>query len=216
MSIEDTFGSLFKPEVKTSGHKLVAQEKLSLSNKSDTAIQAYARVAPPAKVTLTSEDISSNSFAADCTCPVAKKDRFCKHIWATLICVEQDYPDFLSEKINIEKGSAPEGSKAEKQRTSDYRKDQYQKHKLHQKERKREKNRLGNANASPTYPEEVEVAISYFAKNGFSMTDGPSRETLAEAKRTLSRVFHPDKGGSHEESVELNSNCEVLLRFFRT
>jgi hypothetical protein len=47
------------------------------------------------------------------------------------------------------------------------------------------------------------------------MPAGPDKDILAEAKRKLSRIFHPDKGGTHEESVELNQNCEILLRFIK-
>ena len=222
MSIEDTFGNLFKPEVKSSGRKLFAQEKVSLSTKSDTAIQAYVRVAPPAKVSLASDDISSSSFTADCSCPVAKKNRFCKHIWATLLCVEESYPDFLSEKIEINKTDSSSQTtgkstyqESAKLKASDYRKAQYQKQKLHAKEQKRERKGLGTTPTLQSYPAEVETALAYFSQNGFPMPAGPSKDILVEAKRKLSRLFHPDKGGSHEESVELNQNCEAILQFFR-
>ena len=38
-------------------------------------------------------------------------------------------------------------------------------------------------------------------------------EILKTAKKQLSRVFHPDKGGSHEEMVTLNANFDVLMEF---
>ena len=215
MSVEETFGNSFKPEVKSSGLKLVSQEKISLTSHSDTQIQAYTRGTPPCKVSLNSDDISSKSFTAHCNCPLAKKDRFCKHIWATLLFTEEKYPDFLSAKqeINLQAHveEAPSRHQAyqesAKLRASEYRKEQYQKQKNYSKEKKR---------VQPQYSAEVEAALSYFSVNGFPMPDGPSKEIMAEAKRKLSRVFHPDKGGSHEESVELNQNCEVLLVYFRS
>ncbi len=222
MSIEETFGNLFKPELKSSGRKLVSQEKISLSTKSDTMVQAYVRVAPPFKVTLTSEDISSSSFTAECTCPVARKNRFCKHIWATLLCTEETHPDFLNGKTDIENSStivdtssAANRSYQEtaKQKASDYRKEQYQKQKSRLKDQKRERKGKEAAASLSSYTPEVEASLVYFSANGFPMPAGPSREIMTEAKRKLSRFFHPDKGGTHEESVELNRNCEVLLEF---
>ena len=79
MSLENTFGIFFKAEIQSSGAKLLAQEKVSLSSGSDTEIQAYVRVAPPIKVRLTSE-IGGSAITASCACPVAARGQFCKHI----------------------------------------------------------------------------------------------------------------------------------------
>jgi uncharacterized Zn finger protein len=222
MSVETNFGNLFKPEIKSSGRKLIAGEKVSLSSKSDTFIQAYIRVSPPFKVSFTSEAVGSKSFDAICNCPVAKKSRFCKHVWATLLCVEEECPDFLEAKTEIEKpevsdaietGAKVTYQEASKLRASQFRKEQYQKHKLHAKNKKREKESFESSVAQRNYSEAVEVSMDYFSKNGFPMPSGPARDILTEAKRKLSRVFHPDKGGSHEETVELNHHCEVILEF---
>jgi uncharacterized Zn finger protein len=223
MSIESQFGNLFKPEVKSSGQKLVSQEKISLSTASDTGIQAYARGSPPCKITLKSPDISSSSFSADCTCPAAQKNRFCKHVWATLLQVESEHPDFLSNKRDIENTSSEPSAAPSKQstyqetakaRASEHRKAQYQKSKDYAKAKKR--SQKGQASeSSSNFPEEIEASMAYFTLNGFPMPNGPSPEILTEAKRTLSRVFHPDKGGSHDESVELNHHCQVILEFLK-
>ena len=224
MSVEETFGNFFKPEMKSSGRKLVGQDKVSLSTHSDTGVQAYIRVAPPFRVTFAAEDVSSTSFTADCNCPVAKKSRLCKHIWATLLMIEEKYPDFLigkTELNKLENTAEAEPTRQStyqetaKQRASDYRKEQYQKQKTRVKDQKRQRKGLESAMASSSYSPEVEASLAYFSLNGFPMAAGPSRDILSEAKRTLSRVFHPDKGGSHEESVELNRNCEVLLEFLQ-
>jgi hypothetical protein len=47
------------------------------------------------------------------------------------------------------------------------------------------------------------------------MAQGPDEAIATEAKKKLSRVFHPDKGGTTEEMVELNRNCELVLDFLR-
>ena len=135
MAIEETFGNLFKPEIKSGGRKLVSQEKVSLTNFTDTVIQAYVKVAPPFKVKLTSE-INGQIISVDCACPVSKKSRFCKHIWATLLLSETKHPDFFIGKNEIEKQELSPSLHDEKQsafkesarlRASDYRKEQYQK-----------------------------------------------------------------------------------------
>ena len=224
MSVEDTFGSFFKPEVKSSGRKLVAQEKVSLSSGSDTGVQAYVRVAPPSKVTFSADEVGSTSFTAECNCPVAKKDRFCKHIWATLLCAEERYPDFFIGKTEMNQMQSTSGSESgtkasyqetANQRASEYRKAQYQKQKTNAKEKKRQQKGHLHSVSQSAFTPEVEAALAYFTDNGFPMPEGPSKEIMSEAKKKLSRFFHPDKGGSHDESVVLNQNCEVILGFFR-
>jgi hypothetical protein len=241
MSIDDTLEGFFKPEVRASGAKLVAQEKVSVSSGSDTGIQAYVRVAPPVRVRLSAEDISSEAFTADCSCPAGRKAQFCKHVWAVLVCVEQDYPDFLSSKQSIQKPGAeppeaevrtetgsetgaepesqpkPDYQAAAKARAAEYRKQQYQRMKQRAKELKRGRRSREPepAEATGEFPPPVEAALAYFALNGFEMPSGPSAEVLGEAKKKLSRVFHPDKGGSHDEIIELNENCNLLLRFLK-
>ena len=166
MSIEEIFGNLFKPEMKSSGRKLVAQEKISLTTQSDTAIQAYVKVAPPLRVSFSADGISSPSFNATCSCPVAKKNRFCKHVWATLLCVEEKFPDFLTEKREIERLDSSPPHQASKQssyqeqaklKASEYRKEQYQKQKARMKDKKREQKGLESALSRNSYSVEVET-----------------------------------------------------------
>ena len=232
MSIQEICGNFFKPEVKSSGFRLFREEKVSISSGSDTDIQAYVKGSPPVKVRLSSAEIANDTFTADCSCPVAKKGRFCKHIWAALLSVERRYPDFLSAKRVIEKpaadADAPPSSQeayqaSAKLRASQYRKEQYQKQKLRAKEAKktRQSRELPReAIAEDTIdiqvlPPAVAVAFEYFSQNGFPLLQTPTEAALSEAKRKLSRVFHPDRGGSHEEIVELNGNCELVLRYLR-
>ena len=102
---------------------------------------------------------------------------------------------------------------AAKERASEYRKAQYQKLKTQAKEKKREQKGRSSPTPVASYPEDIEAALQYFSGNGFPMPEGPSKEILNEAKRKLSRIFHPDKGGSHAESVELNTHYELLINF---
>jgi len=236
---DENWSSSFKPETQASGAKLLSQDKVSIPSGSDTFIQAYIRVAPAVQVRLSSTDIGTESFTASCSCPSAGKGQFCKHIWAALLCVTEKYPDFLSAKKTIEHSSlqssrqsslqssfqssrqSPSNSpghsnSSAKLRASEYRKEQYRKQALRAKEMKRE--RQGHAapvSKKAVYPPDVEAALAYFSVNGFPMDAGPSESILGEAKRKLSRVFHPDKGGTHDEIIELNRNCELLSGFLR-
>lgn len=217
------WGEFFKAETKTSGSKLFTQGKIRLVNATDTAIQASSPASPPVHVRFISEHIGSEKFTASCTCSAAKKNKFCKHFWATLLCVEQKYPDFLSSKRSIEMSHIAHRSRPEpnnsfreeaKLRATAHRKEQYQKQKLRAK-LFRGKHRQAKISDERIFPAAVAAALAYFSQNGFSMLPSPTGSALGEAKRKLSRVLHPDKGGSHDEMVELNKNYEVLLEFLR-
>jgi hypothetical protein len=226
MQIDQTIGRFFKPEVQSSGRKLVAQEKISISSGGDSAIQAYVRVMPPFKVTLATENIQSTAIMADCNCPSSKKGQLCKHIWATLVCVEEKFPDFLSAKLDIEKAAASvdprslerkEAASSAKVRSKERQKDYYQLQKARAKRQKSDRNKKETevTEGVSFYPPEVESSLRFFCENGFPMPDGPSDEVIGEAKKILSRVFHPDRGGSHEESVQLNKHCDIIRGFLR-
>jgi uncharacterized Zn finger protein len=222
MQIDDTLGIFFKSETQTSGRRLVADEKVLLRSGGDTAIQAVIRMTPPVQVKLSSESVESHAFTAECGCSAFKKGQLCKHLWATLLCVAQKYPDFLSAKTEVHKSVAAidphaaareEALAAAKQRASERRKEHYRQQKARTQKSSGSKVRNKMAALPSHYPPEVEAAIQYFAENGFPMAEGPSELILSEAKRKLSRVFHPDKGGSHEESVQLNRNCDLIRQF---
>lgn len=223
MPIAEAVQNSFKSEVQASGRKLVAQEKVALSGGSDTGVQAYIQASPPVRVTLSSSGIASRTFTAACNCSAARKAQFCKHVWATVLSAEAKYPDFFAKKVDIEKpATSSDSSDASensyqtlaKGRASDYRKEQYKKQKAQIKEKK-QKLRGRETAAAKSFPDEVTAALAYFSLNGFPMEEGPDENILSEAKRKLSRIFHPDKGGTHEETVELNRNCEVLIQFLR-
>lgn len=113
-------------------------------------------------------------------------------------------------KEEAEKAHA-ERAAAMKIRAAEYRKAQYQKMKERAKELKGKSRSIARASAA-TYPEDIQAALDYFAQNGFPMPEGPDADIVSEAKKKLSRVFHPDKGGTQDEITELNRHSEALSR----
>ena len=63
------------------------------------------------------------------------------------------------------------------------------------------------------YPLDVQAAISYFTDNGFELSEPLDSKDLDTARRTLARVFHPDKGGTHQEILILNENHDVIADY---
>jgi hypothetical protein len=218
----------FKPEVRSSGHSLFVQGKVSINQPSDTEIVVYIRLSSPFKVVFKSNSVASPTVLVDCNCPSGKKGLFCKHIWAGLLATEKNNSDFFDGKNEIEKGPALLKS-TEKTKPSEvaearelaqavfkekqvlYRKIQYQKQKLRQKEFKLKKNQATEVR----FPNDVERALTFFSENGFELKDSMNKESIGSAKKTLSRVFHPDAGGSHVEILELNKYAEVLERYLK-
>ena len=228
----------FKPEVRSSGRKYYAAGNISVSQPSDTEIQAYIRGSSSFKVNFKSASMESNLITVDCTCPSSKKGHLCKHIWATLLTVADKRPDFFEGKQEIEKKSfsteenlnsskskfskssekiqprplsesQAQSKIAFKAKQDEYRKQQYQKQKQRLKDQKQAKKKTVTQNK--VIPKIVETALSYFSDNGFPMENPPKLETIQLAKKKLSRIFHPDIGGTHSEILELNKNTEVLL-----
>ncbi len=225
MSVEEKFGHFFKAESRRSGEKFLAKSKVTLSSGSETTIQVYVKTSPVTTVLLTSAGITSESFTVKCSCPAGKKRQFCKHVWAALLVAEKEKPDFLSLKRDIEISNEKSAEavrpvrvdldrrrdfeKAAKERAAKYRKEEYQKNKERVKHWKQSKSAVRVNEFSP----EIEAALRYFAKNGFPMPNGPDAQAVALAKRKLSRVFHPDSGGSDAEITELNHFCDLALQF---
>lgn len=204
----------FKPEVRSSGRALFAQDKVSIAQPSDTEIIAYIRTSSPLKVSLKTKSISSDTVFADCNCPASKKDLFCKHIWAALLATEQKNPDFFEEKTDIEKATTTDKQSTykdqQKEKQSLYRKIQYQKQKLRMSDYKKKKK---ESSVQSEFPRDVEKALNFFSQNGFELRESMNKEILATAKKKLARIFHPDHGGTHEEILELNRCSDILVRF---
>ena len=58
----------------------------------------------------------------------------------------------------------------------------------------------------------MDLALKYFSENGFPLGYPADQDELIKAKRILSNVFHPDKGGAHEEMLELIRNFKLLTQ----
>ena len=224
MSIENSLGLNFKPEERHRGADLVYKEAVVLASTSDTTVRAFIKTI---KVSLQAEGVETTQFQASCSCPLARKGTACKHIWAVLLKLEEKNCDFLNSKQILEinssgsnnsgaGGPAPEKAAAAKQRQADYRKQQYDKQKARAKDYRRARRGLPSEGAGVDHePPLVAEARAYFVKNGFFENEPLSLEPLLNAKRLLSRVFHPDKGGSHEETVELNRHFEHLRDYLK-
>ncbi len=236
MSFEDKWDQFFKPETRSSGRVYLSKDKISSSQPSDTEVQAFIRGTSPFKITLKCESIDSQFIVADCTCPSSKKGQLCKHIWAALLKTQQSHPDFLEEKTDIaKKQNLPElnenkSSKpttahtqsesqiafqkklAEKQ--ASYRKEQYQKQKQRLKEQKSAKKEKPTF-AQPTFSKEVQASLNFFKANGFILEPPFHMDVLSFAKKRLSRIFHPDIGGTHAEILELNKHFAILTDYIK-
>ena len=232
----------FKPEVRTSGRRFYSEGSVSVSQPSDTEIQAYIRGSTPIKISLKSPSMASKLITADCTCPASKKGQLCKHIWATLLAVEEKKPEFFEDKEELQKREPLAAVEAEqtikskstfkpqakrpaseeqlekqaafKAKQADYRKAQYQKQKQRLKDKKPSKNKSHLQTVS--LPDEVEAAVTYFSENGFPLEAPFKTESVQISKKKLSRIFHPDIGGSHHEIVELNKHSENLIAYIES
>jgi hypothetical protein len=210
-TISSELENFFKPEARKNGLVYFSKNAVTLSNKSDTYIQAYIK-GTPAKVSLSSDSISDPSISADCSCPVSNKGQLCKHIWSVLVSVEKNYPDFLTSKTSIEKISrATPKQSAFKEKQADYKKLQYEKQKLraNQIKSERKKQKLDDVKL----PMAAEAALKFFLENGFPLEKPIKEDDLNNARKKLARVFHPDVGGSHDETVVLNENYDILIDY---
>jgi hypothetical protein len=219
----------FKPEVRKQGLDYFAEDAVFLSNASDTAISASIKATPPVRIALSAGSISAAEFTASCTCSASSKGQFCKHIWATILTVAEKHPDFFDSKRRIVKVDGMQSASQKKPKSSeqteyqvqmkakqsDYRKQQYQKQKERLKSAKG-KSAGGKSAKKLGYTDEVAEALQFFSKNGFELESGSEQETLRTAKKVLSRVFHPDKGGSHDEILELNRNFDIVLGYLES
>lgn len=225
MSVQN-WEHFFKPEVRSSGRALFKQGKATIVQPSDTEIIVYIRVSSACKVSLKTKSVASDKVTVDCNCPAGKKNQFCKHIWAALLATAEKNPDFFEAKTEIEKqessfkkaeNTKPELSKAReatqaafKDKQATYRKEQYQKQKQRLKNYKELKKGLTK---KTEYPSEVEKALNFFSQNGIELRESLNKEMIGSAKKKLARIFHPDRGGSHDEILDLNKFSDVLIGF---
>ncbi|MEQ1722610.1 MAG: SWIM zinc finger family protein [Pseudobdellovibrio sp.] len=221
MSIE-ILDSFFNSSARSGGARYFKEGRVSFSKPSSNEISSYVK--PNFRVSLKSESYDSKNIMADCNCPPSQKGQLCKHIYAVFLAVSEKSPDFFENKKEIQKSvgstkatkpisAEQEASKAAfKEKQNDYRKEQYQK----QKERlKKIKNSKKNKSydSAPSFPADIQLVIDYFTKNGFPFDTSVDENAILFARKKLARIFHPDAGGSHDESTELNSNSDILLKY---
>lgn len=233
MSIE-IWENYFKPESRSAGQALVKKGVVNLARGSDTEVQCYIRGSSPVKVNLSTESIDSTTVFAKCNCAQGKKGQLCKHIWATLNVIVEKNPDFLEAKTEITSAEdsasttstakpqseatiayaakRAEYATAQKEKQSAFRKEQYQKQK---QKADLKKGKAPKAAFVEQHPEEVEAALHYFDTNGFELRGSLDANSISLARKQLARVFHPDKGGNHDEILELNNHADVLLQYCR-
>jgi uncharacterized Zn finger protein len=208
MSIEK-LDSFFNSSARSGGTSYFKEGRVSFSKPSSYEISSFVK--PNFKVSLKSESYNSQIIVADCNCPPSQKSQLCKHIYAVFLAVCEKSPDFFENKKEIQKCKTIVKS-AIKEKQNDYRKQQYQKQKERLKEIKNSKKNKFNKSV-PDFPKDIQLAIDYFVKNGFTFNTSVDENAILLARKKLARIFHPDAGGSHEESTELNSNSEILLKY---
>jgi hypothetical protein len=104
-----------------------------------------------------------------------------------------------------------------KEKQSHFKKQQYEKQKTWAKQKRlQKKEKLGEIKEPQPrekYSARIEDGLEFFTANGFAMEDLPTMDALNLARKHLSRVFHPDKGGTHAEAIALNHHFETLSGF---
>lgn len=206
----EAFEQFFSNGARSAGSRLYNEGKVFFSQPSGLEILSYVK--PNFKVSLKLESIQSQNIDVDCNCSSSKKGQLCKHIWATFLAVLKKDPH-LFESVNKVSTKSPEinSNTAFNSKQEDYRKLQYQKQKARAKEFKIHKKK--SSKVMSVYPDAVQAALIYFSKNGFSFENSLDEASVFLARKKLSRIFHPDVGGSHAETLELNYNSEVILKY---
>lgn len=214
--------SFFNSSSRSAGLRLFSESKVSFLKPSSSEVTAYVK--PSYRVILKVESSQMTLLTADCNCGPAQKGQLCKHIWATCLAVLEKSPDFFEgitevhKKVGFVKTVRPQtesqisSQRAFKLKQDTYRKQLYQKQKERAKEFKNNKKK-NFIEVKPTFPPSVQNALDYFSKNGFSLENSLNEVSVFLARKKLSRIFHPDVGGSHDEILELNRNSEILLNF---
>ncbi len=236
------FDSSFKPETRSSGQVYVRKGAVTSSQPSDTEVQAYIRGASTYRINLKSESVSSPLINAACTCQKGLCKHIYAAL-LKVEQSHQDFLDGKNEIEYLAVSSPPkdghsarsfqkpaqppkatvrpptqaqlDSQAAQKVKQALYRKEQYQKQKQRLKEKKLTAKKRKPADEGPQFPTDVQQAINFFTVNGFLLESPLNAIVIGMAKKRLSRVFHPDIGGSHAEILELNKNYEILINFIK-
>lgn len=203
----------FKPEERKRGQDLFDEEKVVVSQASDTNVSGFIKASSAVKVILTSAHVGHSLITSRCSCPVFRRGHLCRHAWAVLLALEERESDFLAQKQNVEVETVVEKEPNKfEERQKEYKKQQYEKQKVRAQEL-RQKKKNSDKGIVNQYPVEVQEALDFFRENGFDFSNSLEQDSLIEARRTLARVFHPDKGGTHEEITLLNKHFTTLSNF---
>lgn len=227
MSLNQKFNHYFKMETQNAGQKLVLQDKVFVCLHSDTQVQVIIRALTPIKVIFKAVSIENTNIVVNCSCKVFLKQKLCQHIWAALVQLDSVSSDFLSNKnsltLQVNTSTSPQtirfNSRIQndlaKEKAASFRKAQYLKMKNFKKKKTINNDLQNQKKSTIAFSQEIQAALDYFEKNGFSISNDPNQEVLIKAKKSLARIFHPDRGGSHEETVELNKNFEILALYLK-
>jgi len=215
MPIGPSLEQCFKPEERKRGEELFRKKTVMISTASDTEVRAFIKASSGGKVGLSAEEVGGGRLIADCSCPVGRKGLLCKHVWAVLLQLEERGSDFLEGKCDAEARANERTPTAGGLKRQQYKAERRQKIKERAKEIRREKKQSAPAQGF-SYPPEVEEARGYFSDNGFPLEHPLEMEALMNARKILSRVFHPDKGGTHEESITLSVHFEAIRDYLKS
>ncbi len=216
MDVESDLSPFFGSQERSKGSELLRKDMVVISSASDTHVRAFVKGSSAAKVSLTADEVDAPVFSSNCSCPQSRKGSLCRHVWAVLLKLQDKEADFLNGKAEIaEPGaqiSAAEVARVAKQQ--EYKEQQRLKNKERNKQIKQQKK---NSERGPalTYPAPVQDSLDYFSANGFTFTE-LELPALQNARKLLARVFHPDKGGTHEEVLELNAHYETLEDYIKS
>ncbi len=223
MPLIDDLENSFASAERRKGRELESKGQVILSSASDSEVQAFVKGSRSGRVRLYADDITSSEFFAKCSCSGASGR--CRHIWAVVLKLSTQGADFLIHRRELRsppQAAEPAAQVAAKANVSSEYKERLNeqlklRRKAHYKAQKLKKQSVRNqakgGSAQPhtkLYPEAVQAALVYFEVNGFKL-DPPELTQLLLAKRQLSRVFHPDRGGTHEEALQL-SECFNIVR----
>lgn len=213
MSMQKILADAFRPEERRKGQVLLHKNLVVISSASDTDVRAFVKSSTACKVSLRAEEVAGSSLTADCSCPMARKGQLCKHVWAVLLQLESRDDDFLQGKLQVH--PPPANSTVQSAPLADARREQQKERQKEWRQKFKQEKKRGESPARFSYPEPVQEALDYFKQNGFEF-DSLDLEQVTNAKKLLSRVFHPDKGGTHEEALILSENFQILRDYLKS
>lgn len=208
--------SFFGQQERRKGEDFVRKDLVVISSASDTNVSAFIKGSSACRVSLTADQVAAPTLSTNCTCPQARKGELCKHVWAVLLKLEEKGADFLEGKSEVlapGQQSSP-ADNAREAKAEEYKILQRQKIKDRNKEKREQKKRTDRT-APASHPAHVQESLNYFSANGFRLEelDIPN---LQNARKILARVFHPDKGGTHEEVLELNEHFHRVEDYLKS